>query len=175
MRYWLTLEKQLSLCNQWYQITEKVPIQLFIIVDWLAKLHFLTNTLRLSLHKGRPVATWNVYTLLLGFFIVLLFSFFATTKSKEIDYGFILILVNIRKIIWPVGTRITVQLEAPDREEAAEEVQLRAYRKRKRLIYDCSCIPWKRNASVRFAKAFSVTRYSLRSVAIVYVLHVFPN
>lgn len=72
-------------------------------------------------------------------------------------------------------TRITVQLEAPGREEVAEGVQLRAYRKKKRLIYDCSCIPWKRNVSVRFAKAYSVIQYSLRSAAIVCALHVFPN
>jgi len=175
MRYWLTLEKQLSACNQWYQFNEKVPIQLFITVDWLAKLHFLTNTLRLSLYKRRPVAIWNVYNLLLGFLRVLLFSFSATSKCKETEYGFILILVNIRKIIWPVEARITVQLEALDREEAAGVVQLRAYRKKKRLIYDCSCIPWKRNASVRFAKAYSVIQYSLKSVVIVCVLHVFPN
>lgn len=72
-------------------------------------------------------------------------------------------------------TRITAQLEAPDRGEVAEEVLLLAYKKRKRLIYDCSCILWKRNASVQFVKVYSVIQYSLKSAAIVCARRVFPN
>lgn len=147
-----------------------------IYYSWLTSKTLVFNEYSPSIFiQRRPVVTWNVYVVLLGRLRVLLFSFFETSKCEENWTWINLDPWKFRKIIWPVETRIIARLEAPDLEEAAEVVLLRVYRKKKRSICDCSCILWKRSTSVRFAKAYSGIQYSLRSAAIVCVLHVFPN